>query len=92
MALNGVRLGIAATASIKKAEDDHISRITPTDRKTPVPLATIQASLLQMQTDIGNAIVGEFTTNGTIPVGILVSTTGSATAQTGATTSTGTIV
>jgi hypothetical protein len=73
MAMNGTLLG-----------KDIADEITHADAA-----ADVKAAVLALWQKIGTKIVNHITTNAVIPIGITVSTTGTAAAQTGATTSTG---
>lgn len=67
MALNPAALA----ALLKQADDDHKSRITPTNPSVPVTTAVIEASLLVRYSDIANAICATIAT-GTVAPGIPV--------------------
>jgi len=76
MPMNGNQLGSEIAAAITDAEAS----------------SEAQAQVLELWKKIGSAIVKHITTNAQVPSGIAVSTTGSAAAQTGATTGTGVVM
>ena len=71
MPLNGNRLG-TGFASFKSAYEAHKQRVTPTDLSTPVSQSVIDSSLKQLYNDLGDNVVGEFTSNAVVPQGITV--------------------
>lgn len=88
MPLDGTRLG-TGSASFKTAYKNHIARITPSDPSQPISQADIDISLEQFYEELGHNVVGEFTGNAIVPVGIAVQVTPSS--GTGATNGTGTL-
>jgi predicted XRE-type DNA-binding protein len=76
MAMNGDLLGMAIADAITDAD------ASPEAKQ----------AVLAIWQKIGNEIINHITTNAMVPAGIAVSTTGSPTAQTGATTSPGSII
>jgi len=75
MAMDGNKLGLEITDAIMNMN---------------APME-VQVKVIELWQKIGCAIVDHITTNGVIPAGISVSTTGSAASQTGATTAPGKI-
>jgi hypothetical protein len=79
MAMNKDTLGIA----LAKVVTDH-SSVAPSPEQT--------ANIQEFWKEIANEIISHIQNNAVVPAGIKVETAGSASAQTGSTTSTGTIM